>query len=84
MKTSPRTSHDTQTTGVALDDLAAREIEVLRLITRGLSNQEISAEMYISINTVKTYIRSAYRKIDVIRRSQAIVWAARHGLLDEE
>jgi NarL family two-component system response regulator LiaR len=59
--------------------LTARESEVLVLITQGLSNQEIAALTYLSINSVKTYIRTAYRKIDVTRRAQAVAWGMRHG-----
>ena len=59
--------------------LSAREAEVLALITQGLSNQEIAERTYLSINSVKTYIRTAYRKIDVSRRSQAVAWGMRHG-----
>jgi two-component system, NarL family, response regulator LiaR len=59
--------------------LSARESEILALITQGLSNQEIAARTYLSINSVKTYIRTAYRKIDVSRRAQAVAWGMRHG-----
>jgi NarL family two-component system response regulator LiaR len=59
--------------------LTAREAEVLALITQGLSNQEIATQTYLSINSVKTYIRTAYRKIDVTRRAQAVAWGMRHG-----
>jgi two-component system, NarL family, response regulator LiaR len=59
--------------------LSARESEVLALITQGLSNQEIADRTYLSINSVKTYIRTAYRKVDVSRRSQAVAWGMRHG-----
>lgn len=59
--------------------LSAREAEVLALITQGLSNQEIAQRTYLSINSVKTYIRTAYRKIDVSRRAQAVAWGMRHG-----
>lgn len=59
--------------------LSAREAEVLALITQGLSNQEIADRTYLSINSVKTYIRTAYRKIDVSRRAQAVAWGMRHG-----
>ncbi|MEP9364150.1 response regulator transcription factor [Nocardioides sp. CN2-186] len=59
--------------------LTAREAEVLALITQGLSNQEIADRSYLSINSVKTYIRTAYRKIEVTRRSQAVAWGMRHG-----
>jgi DNA-binding NarL/FixJ family response regulator len=59
--------------------LTPREIDVLTLITQGLSNQEIAEQSYLSINSVKTYIRSAYRRIDVTSRSQAVVWCLQHG-----
>ena len=59
--------------------LSAREAEVLALITQGLSNQEIAERSYLSINSVKTYIRTAYRKIGVTRRSQAVAWGYQHG-----
>ncbi|GAB6985764.1 response regulator transcription factor [Nocardioides pyridinolyticus] len=59
--------------------LSARESEVLALITQGLSNQEIAERTYLSINSVKTYIRTGYRKIGVSRRSQAVAWGMRHG-----
>ena len=61
--------------------LSARESEVLCLIAQGLSNQEIADRAYLSINSVKTYIRSAYRKIGVERRTQAVLWATRNGLV---
>ncbi len=59
--------------------LTDREIDVLTLITQGLSNLEIAQQTYLSINSVKTYIRSAYRRIDVTTRSQAAVWCIQHG-----
>jgi NarL family two-component system response regulator LiaR len=59
--------------------LTAREAEVLALITQGLSNQEIADKSYLSINSVKTYVRTAYRKIGVTRRAQAVVWGMQHG-----
>jgi len=59
--------------------LTPREAEVLALITQGLTNQEIADRAYISINSVKTYVRTAYRKIGVARRSQAVSWGMDHG-----
>jgi NarL family two-component system response regulator LiaR len=60
--------------------LSAREAEVVALITQGLSNQEIAVRCYLSINSVKTYVRTAYRKMGVTRRSQAVLWGIGHGL----
>jgi len=59
--------------------LTVRESEIVALITQGLSNQEIAERSYLSINSVKTYIRTAYRKMGVERRSQAVLWGIRHG-----
>ena len=59
--------------------LSPREAEVLALITRGLSNQEIADRAYLSINSVKTFIRTAYQKINVTRRSQAVLWGVQNG-----
>ena len=59
--------------------LTPRETEILRLLTLGLSNQQIADRCFLSINSVKSYIRSAYRRIDVTSRSQAVVWCLQHG-----
>jgi DNA-binding NarL/FixJ family response regulator len=59
--------------------LTAREAEIIALITQGLSNQEIATRSYLSINSVKTYIRTAYRKMGVASRSQAVLWGVNHG-----
>jgi DNA-binding NarL/FixJ family response regulator len=67
-------------TDVGLTD---REAEVLARIAEGYSNQEIAGQLFLSINSVKTYIRSAYRKIDASSRSQAVSWAIRHGFCAE-
>jgi DNA-binding CsgD family transcriptional regulator len=54
--------------------LSPRECEVLRLIADGLTNEEIADQVCLSINTVKTYVRTAYRKIGVTSRAQAVRW----------
>ncbi len=59
--------------------LSPREAEVVALITQGLSNQDIADRAFISINSVKTYIRTAYRKIGVNRRAQAVLWGVQNG-----
>ena len=62
------------------EGLTAREAEVLSIITMGLSNQEIAERTLLSLNSIKSYIRSAYRKIDVDSRSKAVLWGVEHGL----
>lgn len=60
-------------------NLTPREQSVLALIVSGSSNDEIAAELYLSINTVKSVIRSVYRKIGINSRSQAAAWGVEHG-----
>ncbi len=61
------------------EGLTHREAEVVALITQGLSNQDVAARTFLSINSVKSYIRSAYRKMGVTTRSQAVLWGVKHG-----
>lgn len=60
--------------------LSRRESEVIGMIARGLTNEDISVEVHLSINTVKSYIRSAYRKLGLTTRPQAVRWGIEHGL----
>jgi DNA-binding NarL/FixJ family response regulator len=61
------------------EGLSDRESEVLALITQGLSNADVARLTYLSPNTVKSYIRSIYRKIGVTSRTQAVLWGVRNG-----
>ena len=61
------------------EGLTDREAEVLALITQGMSNADVADLTYLSPNTIKTYIRSIYRKIDVESRTQAVLWGVEHG-----
>jgi two-component system, NarL family, response regulator LiaR len=54
--------------------LSEREAEVLALVTLGLTNREIAAQCYLGVNTIKTYIRKAYRKTGVRNRASAVRW----------
>ena len=65
------------------EGLTAREAEVLALITQGMSNVDIATRTSLSINSIKSYIRSCYRKIGVSSRSQAVLWGATHGFLPD-
>ncbi|MEX0669103.1 MAG: response regulator transcription factor [Pirellulales bacterium] len=60
--------------------LTPREAQVLRLVAMGLSNQEIADSLEISVETVKEHVQNMLRKISVNDRTQAAVWALRHGL----
>jgi DNA-binding NarL/FixJ family response regulator len=61
--------------------LTERERNVLRLVATGLSNQQIADQLYLSINSVKTYVRTAYKKINATTRAEAVIWAIRYGLV---
>jgi DNA-binding NarL/FixJ family response regulator len=61
------------------EGLTDRESEILALITQGKSNAEVAKLTYLSPNTVKSYIRTIYRKIEVTSRTQAVLWGVRHG-----
>jgi len=61
------------------EGLTDRESEILALITQGKSNAEVARLTYLSPNTVKSYIRTIYRKINVTSRTQAVLWGVRHG-----
>ena len=59
-------------------DLAHRERQIVELIAAGLSNKDIAAHLVLSVNTIKSHIRSAYRKMGVETRAQAVRWALEH------
>jgi len=61
--------------------ISPRELEVLNLIARGLSNQEIADKLFVSLNTVKTHSSKLFEKLNVNRRTQALQEAKKLGLL---
>jgi len=61
------------------EGLTDRESEILALITQGKSNADVAALTFLSPNTVKSYIRTIYRKIDVASRTQAVLWGVNNG-----
>jgi DNA-binding NarL/FixJ family response regulator len=65
-----------------LDDLTDRELEVFRLVARGLSNAEIGQELYISETTVKTHITHILQKLNLRDRVQAVVLAYETGVFE--
>ncbi len=62
------------------EGLTAREAEVVALITQGHSNADIAGLASLSINSVKSYIRSSYRKMGVTSRTNAVLWGIDHGM----
>lgn len=62
------------------EGLSMRQAEMITLICQGLSNEQICERLYLSPNSVKTYIRTAYQKIGATSRSQAVIWGLEHGM----
>jgi DNA-binding NarL/FixJ family response regulator len=67
----------------AVDELTAREVEVLEQVVTGASNKEIAEVLHITENTVKIHLRNILEKLHVQNRIQAAVYAVRQGLVDE-
>ena len=67
--------------GVGSETLTGRELDVLTLLTRGKSNKEIGANLYISETTVKAHLRSIFTKLNVLSRTEAVAAASRRGLV---
>lgn len=65
-----------------LDELTARETEVLRRMARGATNREIAADLHVSEGTVKAHVGAIFMKLAVRDRPAAIVFAYDHGLVD--
>jgi NarL family two-component system response regulator LiaR len=66
----------------AHEDLTEREMDVLKLVAKGKSNQEIADELFIGIKTVKYHITNIFGKLGVDDRTQAAIYAVRHGLAE--
>ncbi len=67
-------------TTAELDGLTPREIDVLRLLAAGRSNRALATELYVSERTVKAHVSNILAKLHVTDRTQAALWAVRHGL----
>lgn len=61
--------------------LTARELEVLALVSKGMSNQEIAEKLFLSEKTVKNHLTNTFRKIGVTDRTQAVLYAIKHKLV---
>lgn len=65
-----------------IDALTKRELEILKLISKGMLNKEIASQLNISERTVKNHISNIFKKIDVSDRTQAAVFAIKNGVVD--
>jgi two-component system, NarL family, response regulator LiaR len=63
------------------DELTERELDVLKCIGEGMTNQQISEELYIGVKTVKTHVSNILGKLGISDRTQAAVYANRNGLI---
>jgi DNA-binding NarL/FixJ family response regulator len=68
----------------ALDELTDREMDVLRLAAKGMSNREIAAELVISVRTVQTHLNNVFNKVGVGSRTEAVIHALRKGWITLE
>jgi DNA-binding NarL/FixJ family response regulator len=66
------------------DLLTEREIDVLKLVAKGFSNPQISKELSVTVNTVKSHIKSILDKLNVENRTQAATYALQHGLVERK
>ncbi len=62
--------------------LTTRELEVLKLVARGMANRDIAGELFISENTVKNHVRNILEKLQLHSRMEAVVYAVRERILD--
>ena len=62
--------------------LTARELEVLELLAKGMTNKEIAAKLVITVRTVKFHVSSIMRKLDAGNRTEAVLTAAERGIIE--
>jgi len=73
-------SKQEQPASVITNQLTDREVDVLHLIARGLSNAEIAGKLHLSEGTVRNHVSAIFAKLDVTDRTQAAILAIRHGI----
>lgn len=64
------------------DELTSREMEILLLMAEGKSNQEIADQLFIALKTVKTHVSNILSKLQVQDRTQAVIYAFKHSLIE--
>lgn len=64
------------------DGLTARELEILKLLAKGMANKQIAFQLKISEKTVRNHVSNMYEKLNIFDRSQAVLYAVRKGLVE--
>lgn len=67
-----------------VETLSEREIEVVRLLGQGLTNKDVAQSLILSVRTVEAHLRNIYGKLGVRSRTEAALWAVRHGYAPEQ
>lgn len=75
---------DTGGNGGLIEPLSERESEVLRLLAQGLTNKDIAQTLILSVRTVEAHLRNIFGKLGVRSRTEAALWAAKHGYTPED
>jgi len=76
------TNHTTKPDTTLASDLSDRELDILRLLAKGMTNSEIANKLSLSYGTVRNYVSSIYNKLGVLDRTQAALFAMRHGIIN--
>lgn len=77
----PQVDFNRNDKAIAYLQISDRELEVLEQVAKGLSNKEIAATLFVSVNTVKTHLKKLYEKLEVNRRTQAVEKARELNLI---
>ncbi|MEX0966866.1 MAG: response regulator transcription factor [Bacteroidia bacterium] len=80
-KNSPASVAHPDRAKIAASQLSSRELQVLELMARGYTNQEIATQLFVSRNTIKTHTSNIYSKLEVKRRTQAVQRAQEMNLI---
>jgi two-component system nitrate/nitrite response regulator NarL len=84
LKSLALTDADTEDPDEDAPPLTPREIDVIKLVARGASNQQIAAELHVTVNTVKAHLKRILEKLHVQNRTQAAAYAMSRGLVEPE
>ncbi|MET7640965.1 response regulator transcription factor [Streptomyces sp. NPDC005438] len=79
-----RTERNEAGPGRSAEPLTGRELDIVRSVARGRTNEEVAAELYVTLSTVKTHLANVQRKLAVRNRVEIAAWAWRHGVCADD